>query len=104
MRTAAVLFVSVITLAGCTRAHYRRSADRETYPAIAERVVSPAYAVGRTRVEPDPPPRTPDPDDRSIDIRITRLRKKLELEPGQPTVIRTVRGEGYLYDPEPSGS
>ena len=64
----------------------------------------PRQVLSRERLSELAHNRTPDPDDRSIDIRITRLRKKLELEPGQPTVIRTVRGEGYLYDPEPSGS
>jgi len=39
-----------------------------------------------------------EPGDRSVDIRITRLRKKLEADPANPTVIRTVRGEGYLFD------
>ena len=43
-----------------------------------------------------------DPFDRSIDIRILRLRKKLEINPSKPTIIRTVRGLGYLFDP--SGS
>jgi two-component system phosphate regulon response regulator OmpR len=38
--------------------------------------------------------------DRSIDNRVTRLRRKIELEPGAPTFIRTVRGEGYLFTPQ----
>jgi DNA-binding response OmpR family regulator len=37
-----------------------------------------------------------DPFDRSIDIRISRLRKKIEVDPSKPEVIRTVRGVGYL--------
>lgn len=41
-----------------------------------------------------------DPFDRSIDIRISRLRKKIEKNPEKPSIIRTVRGIGYLYDPE----
>lgn len=41
-----------------------------------------------------------DPFDRSIDIRISRLRRKLEANPEKPEIIRTVRGIGYLYDPE----
>jgi len=41
-----------------------------------------------------------DPYDRSIDIRISRLRRKIEADPKKPAVIRTVRGLGYLYDPE----
>ena len=40
------------------------------------------------------------PDDRSIDIRIARLRRKLEVDPARPTALRTIRGEGYLYDPD----
>lgn len=41
-----------------------------------------------------------DPFDRSIDIRISRIRKKIEHNPSKPTVIRTVRGLGYIYDPK----
>jgi two-component system phosphate regulon response regulator OmpR len=38
-----------------------------------------------------------DPYDRSIDIRITRLRKKIEPDPEKPQVIKTVRGVGYMF-------
>ena len=41
-----------------------------------------------------------DPFDRSIDNRVTRLRRKIELEPAAPVFIRTVRGEGYLFNPQ----
>ena len=40
--------------------------------------------------------------DRAIDLRITRLRKKIEPVPGDPTVIRTVRGHGGGYEYLPS--
>lgn len=40
-----------------------------------------------------------DPFDRSIDIRVARLRRKIEADPAAPAHIRTVRGEGYLFDP-----
>lgn len=40
-----------------------------------------------------------DPYDRSIDIRIARLRKKLEVDADKPQLIRTVRGMGYMYVP-----
>lgn len=39
------------------------------------------------------------PFDRSIDIRITRLRKKVEVDASKPQVIRTVRGAGYMFVP-----
>lgn len=35
--------------------------------------------------------------DRSIDIRIARLRRKIERDPGKPQVIKTVRGAGYMF-------
>ena len=41
-----------------------------------------------------------DPFDRSIDIRISRLRRKIEKNPQSPAIIRTVRGIGYVFDPE----
>ena len=41
-----------------------------------------------------------DPFDRSIDIRISRLRRKIENNPSKPTIIKTVRGLGYIYDPD----
>jgi len=40
-----------------------------------------------------------DPFDRSIDIRISRLRRKIEANPQKPQIIKTVRGIGYIYDP-----
>jgi len=40
-----------------------------------------------------------DPFDRSIDVRITRLRKKIEPDPSKPQFIRTVRGVGYRFTP-----
>jgi two-component system phosphate regulon response regulator OmpR len=40
-----------------------------------------------------------EPFDRSIDIRITRLRRKIEDDPENPRSIRTVRGAGYMYVP-----
>lgn len=38
-----------------------------------------------------------DPYDRSIDIRITRLRRKIEPDPSKPEIIKTVRGAGYVF-------
>ena len=66
------LFVGTLFLASCSRSHYRQSADRETYPIVAEHVVEPANAIGRIDVtpvaksrlsdpyNPDRPPKPPD--------------------------------------------
>ena len=47
-----------------------------------------------------------DPDlsplDRSIDVRISRLRRKIETDPHNPKMIRTVYGAGYLFASEVS--
>jgi two-component system phosphate regulon response regulator OmpR len=40
-----------------------------------------------------------EPFDRSIDIRIARLRRKIEDDPETPKVIRTMRGAGYMFVP-----
>jgi two-component system phosphate regulon response regulator OmpR len=37
--------------------------------------------------------------DRAIDLRITRLRRKIEFDPAHPNAIRTVRGVGYMFVP-----
>lgn len=37
------------------------------------------------------------PTDRSIDVRISRLRKKIEADPNEPAIIKTVYGAGYLF-------
>jgi two-component system, OmpR family, response regulator len=38
--------------------------------------------------------------DRAIDVRITRIRRKIEPDPAHPSVIRTVRGAGYVFSPD----
>jgi DNA-binding response OmpR family regulator len=43
--------------------------------------------------------REPDAFDRAIDLRITRLRRKVEIDPAHPEAIRTVRGIGYMFVP-----
>ena len=41
-----------------------------------------------------------DPFDRSIDVRVTRLRRKIEANPADPVFIRTIWGQGYLFAPK----
>jgi two-component system phosphate regulon response regulator OmpR len=42
------------------------------------------------------------PFDRSVDIRIARLRKRIELDPDKPQTIKTIRGVGYMFVPDVS--
>ena len=37
--------------------------------------------------------------DRAIDLRIMRIRRKIEPDPSRPSVIRTIRGGGYVFSP-----
>jgi two-component system, OmpR family, response regulator len=37
--------------------------------------------------------------DRAVDLRIMRIRRKIEMDPTKPAVIRTIRGGGYLFSP-----
>ena len=38
--------------------------------------------------------------DRAVDVQITRLRRKIEDDPKQPRYLQTVRGEGYMLQPD----
>jgi two-component system, OmpR family, phosphate regulon response regulator OmpR len=39
------------------------------------------------------------PFDRMVDVRVTRLRRRIEADPAHPVYLRTVWGEGYLFSP-----
>lgn len=39
------------------------------------------------------------PFDRMVDVRVTRLRRKIEADPAHPVYLRTIWGEGYLFSP-----
>jgi two-component system phosphate regulon response regulator OmpR len=43
------------------------------------------------------------PFDRSIDVRVTRLRAKIEPDPSAPVFIKTIWGKGYMFCPEGDG-
>jgi two-component system phosphate regulon response regulator OmpR len=60
--------------------------------------LNPGRVLNRDQILEGAHDRSWDPFDRSIDIRISRIRRKIELNPCKPTAIRTVRGVGYIYD------
>jgi DNA-binding response OmpR family regulator len=65
--------------------------------ALAEH---PNRALSRERILNLNGQRDWDPFDRSVDLRIMRLRKKIEPDPDQPRFIRTIRNEGYIFVPD----
>ena len=61
---------------------------------------NPRRVLSRERLLDLASARDTEPFDRAVDVRITRIRKKIEPDPGRPTVIRTVRGAGYMFSPD----
>jgi two-component system OmpR family response regulator len=57
------------------------------------RVLSRDFLLGQTRG------REAGPFDRTIDVQVGRLRRKLEDDPDKPRLIKSVRGAGYLFVP-----
>ena len=60
----------------------------------------PNRALSRERILNLSERRDWDPFDRSVDLRIMRLRKKIEPDPEHPRFIRTIRNEGYMFVPD----
>lgn len=44
------------------------------------------------------------PIERSVDVHVSRIRQKIEPDPREPTLIKTVRLGGYIFTPEVEGS
>lgn len=64
---------------------------------VAAFASNPGRVLGRDDLMRLAPPRDDDSNDRSIDHRITRLRRKLEVDPEHPQLVKTVRGMGYVF-------
>ncbi|WPB84867.1 response regulator [Sediminicoccus rosea] len=44
---------------------------------------------------------TPDAGERSVDVQVTRLRRKIEVDPREPRFLHTIRHKGYVLRPGP---
>ncbi len=64
-----------------------------TFVRHAGRVLSRDFLLEQTRG------RQAGPFDRTIDVQVGRIRKKLEIDPENPKVIKSVRGAGYILVP-----
>jgi DNA-binding response OmpR family regulator len=64
---------------------------------VAAFATNPGRVLSRDELMRLAPPRDDDSNDRSIDHRVTRLRRKLEADPEHPQLIKTVQGAGYIY-------
>jgi DNA-binding response OmpR family regulator len=65
---------------------------------------NPKRVLSRDRLLELANARDADAFDRAIDLRIMRIRRKIEPDPARPSVIRTVRGGGYLFSPSGESS
>ena len=59
----------------------------------------PGHAISRERLVADLG-RDDAAQERAVDVQITRLRRKIEDDPKQPRYLQTVRGEGYMLQPD----
>jgi DNA-binding response OmpR family regulator len=64
----------------------------EAFCAAPQRVLTRDQLLDRSRLH------STEVYDRSIDVQILRLRRKIEADPSKPTYIKTERGTGYVFD------
>jgi two-component system, OmpR family, response regulator len=88
-------------------AHLLRDEDGNEHPLTTSEFTllkafadNPKRVLSRERLLDLANARDPEAFDRAIDVRITRIRRKIEPDPDHPSIIRTVRGAGYLFSPD----
>jgi two-component system torCAD operon response regulator TorR len=69
-------------------------AEYELLVALSDR---PGQVLSRERLLAKITHRSWDPNDRTIDVLVRRLRRKIEEDPQQPELIITAHGEGYIF-------
>jgi class 3 adenylate cyclase/tetratricopeptide (TPR) repeat protein len=74
---------------------------RSEFALLLAFVGAPGQVLSRDHLLSTLAGRRPDPFDRAIDMRIGRLRQKIEVDPKAPRLIRTVPGIGYKFTVKP---
>src|SRR5215203_6255524 len=77
--------------------HALTTSEFNLLKAFAE---NPRRVLSRERLLDLANARDPDAFDRAIDVRVTRIRRKVEPDPNHPRIIRTIRGAGYVFSPD----
>jgi two-component system, OmpR family, response regulator len=70
------------------------------FALLAAFVAHPQRVLSRDQLLDLARGRDAQPFDRSIDVQVSRLRRKIENDPREPALIKTVRGGGYLFAPK----
>ena len=73
---------------------------RAEYELLLAFVERPGIVLSRDRLLNQITHRSMDPTDRTIDVLVRRLRKKVETDPSNPELIVTAHGEGYIFAAE----
>jgi two-component system OmpR family response regulator len=93
------------TLDLSSREHYSPSGKKVEltsgeFDLLAAFVNNPKQVLTRDRLLDLARNREAGSEDRTIDVQVGRLRRKLEVDPKNPTMIKTVHGRGYIFTPE----
>jgi two-component system torCAD operon response regulator TorR len=75
---------------------------RAEFELLSAFVCHPGVVMSRDRLLSQVTHRNWDPNDRTIDVLVRRLCKKIEADPKAPEIIVTAHGEGYLFAAEVS--
>ena len=70
------------------------------YELLAALATHPGRVLSRDQLLDLTRGREAQPFDRSIDVQVSRLRRKIEAEPQEPVLIKTVRNGGYVFTPK----
>ena len=70
------------------------------FALLATFVAHPQRVLSRDQLLDFARGRDAQPFDRSVDVQVSRLRRKIEDDPHEPALIKTVRGGGYLFAPK----
>ena len=88
-------------------AHLLRDETDQVHPLTASEynllkafAENPQRVLSRERLLDLASARDDEAFDRAIDVRITRIRRKIEPDPAKPRIIQTVRGAGYMFAPD----
>jgi two-component system torCAD operon response regulator TorR len=75
---------------------------RAEFRLLAALTSSPGQVLSRERLLHETSGRDWDPSDRTVDVIVRRVRKKLKDNPRSPRIIVTSHGEGYFFAPPPA--
>ena len=70
------------------------------FDLLAALVKAPGRVVSRDELLEATRNREAGPFDRTIDVQVGRLRRKIEADPQHPEIIKSVRGAGYVFTPK----